>query len=246
MVDENNKGLFIFVNSPGGGIYESDHLYLKLMEYKETTGRPVYSYMGNMAASGGYYISAACDRIIADRNCWTGSIGVTVGSFMDFSGLLEEFGVEVVTIDSGEFKAMGSSYREMSEEEKAIWQGLVDEAYLQFVEIVAYSRGYDLEEAKKIADGRIYSANQAVEIGLIDDIGSLDYAVEDMKVNYNLEGCEFTELAPTYDSGILSLIAAAATASKNESMSDLEIIMDIAGKTNQFPVSYTCEALLRY
>ena len=81
--DSDNKGLILYVDSPGGGIYESDELYLKLVEYKELTGRPVYSYMGSMAASGGYYVSAPADKIIANRNCWTGSIGVTIGTIVD-------------------------------------------------------------------------------------------------------------------------------------------------------------------
>ena len=88
--DDRNKGMILYVNTPGGSVYASDELYLKIKDYQETTGRPVYSSMQSQATSGGYYISAPCDKIIANRNCWTGSIGVTMGTFIDISGLLSD------------------------------------------------------------------------------------------------------------------------------------------------------------
>ncbi|MDR0817908.1 MAG: signal peptide peptidase SppA [Clostridiales Family XIII bacterium] len=168
--DENNAGLILYINSPGGGVYESDETYLKVREYKEKTERPVYVYMGGMAASGGYYISAAADKIYANRNTWTGSIGVISGTFFDVSEFLTEHGIKATDITSGPNKGMGSYFEPMTKEQRAILQTLVDEAYEQFVGIVSEGRKLDIETTKKIADGRIYTAKQAKENGLIDDI----------------------------------------------------------------------------
>lgn len=194
IADQRNTGLVLFVDSPGGGIYESDELYLKLSEYKENTGRPLYAYMGSMAASGGYYVSAAADQIIANRNCWTGSIGVTIGTLVDISGFLERYGIRSVTITSGENKSMGNIMEPMTEEQQAIFQSLVDEAYDQFAGIVAEERELSLERVREIADGRIYSAAQALELGLIDGIASYESALADLRSSYGLESSDVIEI----------------------------------------------------
>ena len=134
--------------------------------------------MQSQATSGGYYISASCDKIIANRNCWTGSIGVTMGTLMDISELLENLGIKTNTITSGANKAMGSSYEAMTEEQREIFQSLIDEAYDQFVGIVADGRDMSEKEVRKIADGRIYTAKQALDNGLIDAIGTMEDAVQ--------------------------------------------------------------------
>jgi protease-4 len=168
--DAYNKGLLLYVNSPGGGVYESDELYLKIEEYKEKTQRPVYVYMGSMAASGGYYISAPAKTIYANRNTWTGSIGVIIGTLFDVSDFLKKYGIKATDITSGKNKGMGSNFTPMTTEQRAIYQSLVDDAYEQFVGIVADGRHMTAEQVRKIADGRIYTARQAVENGLIDKI----------------------------------------------------------------------------
>ncbi|GHU68105.1 peptidase [Clostridia bacterium] len=168
--DDNNKAIYLYLNTPGGTVYESDAFYLKLMEYKAKTGRPVFAYMGQMAASGGYYIASAADYIYANRNTWTGSIGVTIGTMFDVSGFLEEHGIKTETITSGRNKAMGGYYDPMTTEQKKIFQGLVDDAYGQFVGIVAEGRGMDEKKIRELADGRIYTASQALSNGLIDEI----------------------------------------------------------------------------
>ena len=173
MEADNNKGILLYIDSPGGTVYESDELYLKLMEYKETTGRPIWAYFASEACSGGYYIAMAADKIYANRNCWTGSIGVIV-SLVNCEGLYEKLGIEEINITSGANKAMGSAGSELTEEQRAILQSLVDEAYEQFVGIVSEGRKMSESDVKELADGRIYSALQAKENKLIDEIGSLE------------------------------------------------------------------------
>ncbi len=176
MYAENNKGIMLYIDSPGGTVYESDELYLKLMEYKEATGRPVWAYFASQACSGGYYIGMAADRIYANRNCWTGSIGVIV-SLMNCKGLYEKLGIEEIDITSGENKAMGSAGLDLTQDQYSILQGLVDEAYDQFVEIVCAGRGLEDSVVRNLADGRIYSAKQAKEQKLIDEVGSFEEEV---------------------------------------------------------------------
>jgi protease-4 len=170
---DNNKALLLYVDSPGGAVYESDQLYLKIMEYKEKTQRPVYAYFASEACSGGYYISMAADTIYANRNTWTGSIGVIV-SLTNYKKLYDKLGIKEIDITSGKNKAMGSGGLNLTDEQQDILQSLVDEAYDQFTDIVSTGRKMDIEAVKKLADGRIYSAKQAKENGLIDEIGSLE------------------------------------------------------------------------
>lgn len=164
-----NEGLLLFVDSPGGTVTESDELYLKLMEYKEVTGRKIWTYMGDQACSGGYYISMASDHIGINRNGWTGSIGVII-SLVNYTGLYEKLGIEEVNITSGVNKAMGSSGEVMTEEQEAIFQSLVDESYEQFVGIIAEGRNMSVSDVKELADGRIYTAKQALSNGLVDEV----------------------------------------------------------------------------
>lgn len=170
---EYNQGILLCVNSPGGTVYHSDELYLKLEEYKNATGRPVWAYIESQACSGGYYISMAADRIGANRNAWTGSIGVII-SYMNYTGLYEKLGIEEIDIVSGANKAMGSASKPLSREQKEIMQGLVDESYDQFVEIVAQGRHMSREEVVPLADGRLYTAEQAREAGLIDEVNTFE------------------------------------------------------------------------
>ena len=180
MEDESNTGIFLDVDSGGGTVYESDETYLKLMEYKEKTGRPIHAYFNGTACSGAYYISCAADHISINRNGWTGSIGVII-STTNLSGLYEKLGIEEILITSGSNKGMGSSGSEFTDEHKAIYQSLVDEAYDQFVGIVAEGRDFTDEYTRQIADGRIYSAKQALEIDLVDEICDIDCALEYMQ-----------------------------------------------------------------
>ena len=169
MQDENNRGILLYVDSPGGTVYESEELYDKLMEYKEYTGQPVWTYMAHYAASGGYMISVASDEIYANKNTTTGSIGVIMSGY-DLSGLYEKLGIRYVSITSGEMKDSS----QLTEEQIALYQEQVDEYYETFVDKVAKGRGMSKEEVKALADGRTYTAKQALERGLIDEISSYE------------------------------------------------------------------------
>lgn len=191
MNSSNNKGIILVVNTPGGGVYESDQLYLKLKQYKETTNRPIYVYMAQMAASGGYYISMAADKIYANRMTNTGSIGVIM-SVVDTTEFEKKIGIKTEYIVSGRNKAMGNP---LTSEQRQILQSMIDEMYDIFISIVSENRKMDINKVKELADGRIYTAKQAKELGLIDEIGDFNNTVDDFKKTYNLEDCNVTVLS---------------------------------------------------
>lgn len=189
MQDETNHGILLRVNSGGGTVFHSDEMYLKLMEYKKVTGRPVHAYFEQTAASGAYYISCAADYISANRNCWTGSIGVII-SYTNVRGLYDKLGLEEIIISTGSNKGMGSPAGTLTDEQRAIYQYLVDESYEVFVDIVAQSRKMDIDSVKTLADGRVYTAAQAAENGLVDRVGTWEEAVGEME---RLTGAESYE-----------------------------------------------------
>ncbi len=238
-LDDNNKGLILFINTPGGTVYETDEVYLELLEYKET-GKPYYVAMGSQATSGGYYMAAPADKIFANRNCWTGSIGVTMGTFYDISGLLDKYGIETETITSGDNKAMGSSVEPMTKEQKEIFQSLVDEAYEQFVGIVAEGRNMSVKEVKKLADGRIYTAQQALDNGLIDQIGTLEDAISDMMNEYKLHDCEENEQVYENDDlwSTLFAVAKGENSADADQKGDIAALVELMENQGQIPVMY--------
>ena len=166
---EQNAGILLFVDSGGGQIQPSDEVYLKLMDYKEATGRPIYAYFDSTACSGAYYIAMAADSIWANRNCICVNIGVYVQTY-NLSGLFKKYGVEEVMIKSSENKGIGSIGQEWTEEQLAIYQSIVDLWYDQFVGIVAEGRGMTKDQVKALDDGREMLAAQALEAGFIDGI----------------------------------------------------------------------------
>ena len=168
MTDDYNKGILLYIDSPGGTVYESEELYSKILEYQETTGRPVWTYMAHYAASGGYYVTASADKIYANLNTTTGSIGVIMSGY-DMTGLYEKLGIKQVNITSGDNKA--STF---TDEQIEIYKSIIDESYERFTSIIAEGRGLPIEDVKALADGRIYSATQAKELGLVDAICTYD------------------------------------------------------------------------
>lgn len=175
--DENNRGILLYIDTPGGEIYATDEVYTALLDYKSTTKRPVYAYFATYACSGGYYIAMAADEIYAHRMTTTGSIGVSYGTHIDLSGLCEKLGITVEDITSGENKAMGSYFAPLTDEQRAIYESQLDEYYGYFVDVVEAGRGLSEDEVIALADGRTYTAKQARELSLIDGIGEYkDYA----------------------------------------------------------------------
>lgn len=177
--NRNNAGLAIFINSPGGAVYQADEVYLALNDYK-LTGRPVYVYQGPLAASGGYYISCAGKKIYANRNTLTGCIGVIMGTSFDLTGLLKNLGIKSETIHSGKNKNMFSFNEPVTDEQRAIMQSMCDECYDQFVSIVAKNRGIQYNTCCKLSDGRLYTAKQALDNRLIDAIDSWENMLRDL------------------------------------------------------------------
>lgn len=174
------KGIILRVNTPGGGVVESAEIYDKVIHAQRTYDKPVFVSMGSMAASGGYYIAAPADKIVASPQTITGSIGVIMES-INVTELAEKYGVKVNTLTSGPYKDIMSSTREMTEGDRAILQSLIDESYDEFVRIIAEGRNMSEEEVRKVADGRIYSGNQAYSLNLIDELGDLDDTIQLMK-----------------------------------------------------------------
>lgn len=190
--DSNNLGTILFINSPGGTVYESDEIYLALMDYK--TEKPLWAYLGQTAASGGYYIACSAEKIIANRNTLTGSIGVIAGQSFDLTEFMSKHGIKMNTITAGKNKNMLNIDQPLTSEQRAIMQSVADECYNQFTQIVAEGRNLPIETVKTLADGRIYTAQQAKNNKLIDDVNEFSKAKEDMK-NTLFEGknINFTE-----------------------------------------------------
>jgi len=177
--DKRVKAVIIRLDTPGGEVTASDIIYNEILKFKEKTGIPVVGLMMGLAASGGYYIASACDHIIAHPSTITGSIGV-ISIFPNLQELFKKIGIEVNIIKSGKMKDSGSTFRDLTEEEKKIFQDIVDEFYMRFLDVVYQKRKDSLsfEELKKIADGRIYTARQAYDLKLIDEIGYFDSALK--------------------------------------------------------------------
>lgn len=190
--DQAIKAVLFVVNTPGGGVFESAEIKDKMIQIQEEREIPFYVSMQQMAASGGYYVSAYADKIYATEETLTGSIGVIMTS-IEVSGFLEKYGIKVSAITSGESKDIGSMFRPMKDEERKIFQDLIDETYGRFVRVVSEGRSLPEPEVRKLADGRIYSAYQAMDIGLVDAIGYKENVLADLQADYNLENARVIE-----------------------------------------------------
>jgi len=181
------KGIILRLDTPGGEVTASDILFNEVKNFREKTGIPVVSLMMGVAASGGYYIAAASNHIIAHPSTITGSIGV-ISIFPNLEELFAKIGIEVNVIKSGEMKDSGSAFRDMTEGDKAVFQEVVNEMYQKFLDVVVLGRdgALSLEELKPIADGRIYTAQQALKLKLIDEIGYFDRAIAKVKSLANI------------------------------------------------------------
>jgi protease-4 len=170
------KAVVLRIESPGGSVVASREIYDAIVTAR-AAGKPVIASFGEVAASGGYYISAAADKIYAHPATMTGSIGV-ISVLPNLEGLTEKLGVKMVVVKSGPHKDESYGFRDLTPEERAIWQKLIDEAYTDFVDIVAQGRRLDAARVRQLADGRIYTGKQAKQAGLVDELGNLDAAVD--------------------------------------------------------------------
>lgn len=190
--DKTVDGIILRVNSPGGGVVESAEIHDKIVDIQEKHEKPVYVSMGNTAASGGYYIAAPADKIVAHAATLTGSIGVIMES-INFSEFADEHGIDFNTIKSGEFKDIMSPSRKMTEEEHDILQTMIDELYGEFVQVIVDGRGLSEEKVRQIGDGRVYTGTQAKELALVDEIGSMDDTITMMKEDHKLKNATVVE-----------------------------------------------------
>lgn len=176
--DDSIAGIILSINSPGGNVTECDEIFQTINQLKDEQDKPLTIYMNDIAASGAYLISAAGDVIYANRNTFTGSIGVVLSS-LNVHQLAEEWGVRDEVFKSGPYKDTLNPLKEVGDDEREIMQALIDESYEFLIDSILEGRDMERDELLQLADGRIYSGPQAKENGLIDEIGFLDDAIEE-------------------------------------------------------------------
>lgn len=172
--DDSVKAIVIRIISPGGGVAPSQEIFNAVKE--ANSKKPVVASMGGVAASGGYYVASACEKIVANPGTITGSIGVIM-IFSNTEKLMGKLGLGTVVVKSGKFKDTGAAYRPFTEEDRELMEGVVSDIYTQFITDVSETRGMDLEKVRKLADGRIYTGKQALGLKLVDELGDLKKAV---------------------------------------------------------------------
>ncbi len=185
--DRQVKGILVRIDSPGGAVAPSQEIYRELARIHKEGKKKVVASFGNVAASGGYYIAAAADKIVSNPGTITGSIGVIM-ELSNVQELLDKIGVESYVIKSGELKDIGSITRPMTDREKQVLQSVIDDVYMQFVEHVAEGRGMAVEKVKLIANGSIFSGRQALGLGLVDKLGTFQDAVDLITELAGIEG----------------------------------------------------------
>lgn len=171
------KAIVLRIDSPGGGVVPAQEIYEAVRRLRTRTNKAVVASMGTVAASGGYYIAVASDRIMANPGTLTGSIGVIMET-ANLEGLLKKIGVEGVVIKSGRFKDVGSPLRKMTDEERTVLQTVMDDVHQQFIEVVSEGRSLDLADVHELADGRVFTGRQAKDMKLVDELGDLDDAIQ--------------------------------------------------------------------
>jgi protease-4 len=183
--DDGMKAIVVRIDSPGGSVAPSQEIYDELGKLAEK--KTVVCSMGDIAASGGFYVALACPTIVAEAGTLTGSIGV-ISQFPNLTGLAKRFDFKMETVKSGALKDAGNPFRDMTEEDRAYWQSLVSGVHDQFVRAVVESRELAEEEVRKVSDGRVLTGEQAKELGLVDELGNFHDAVDLAKEQAGLKG----------------------------------------------------------
>jgi protease-4 len=207
-IDQRVKAVVLRVDSPGGGVVASSEIHAELLKLK-AAGKPLVVSMGSVAASGGYYISAPADRIYANADTLTGSLGVIL-STLNYAEAFEKLGLQSYVYKSGALKDIGSPTRPPTAEEEAVFQAIVQGAYDGFVRVIVEGRGLPEADVRTIADGRVYTGAQAQTLGLVDDLGNLDAAIAGARQLASLEAAtvvRYTE-STSLRSLLLSRLAA--------------------------------------
>lgn len=185
--DPQVRGVILAIDSPGGLVADSHRLYQRLVELRKS--KPIYVSMERIAASGGYYMAMAAGpegQIFAEETTWTGSIGVIIPRF-DLSQLAEKFGVQSDSIKTGDLKDSLDPFQPLTAEDRAVWDAIIGEAYDEFVKVIDAGRpSLDEPTIRKLGDGRIYTARQAVANGLVDELGDRKFAIAQLAKSLNL------------------------------------------------------------
>jgi protease-4 len=196
--DSSVLGIVLRIDSPGGAVVPAQEIYEAVNRLRTTYDKKVVVSMGTVAASGGYYIAAASDKIVASPGTLTGSIGVIM-EIPNVEGLMKKVGVESITIKSGSRKDAGSPFRRMQPEERALLQSVLDDVHHQFIEAVAKGRGLEVVDVTRLADGRVFTGRQAKAAGLVDQLGGLRDAIQAAAELVHIEGePEVVETQPRF------------------------------------------------
>ena len=183
--DDSVRAIIVRIDSPGGAVAPSQEIYNEVL--RSRPDKPIYVSMGSIAASGGYYIAAAAERVFANPGTLTGSIGVIM-AFSNLEGLMEKVGVKPEVIKAGKYKDTGSPARAMSKKEKKYLEHVVDDVHQQFIEAVARGRDMTPDAARKISDGRIFTGRQALELNMVDELGGLEDVIASLGKRLGIDG----------------------------------------------------------
>ncbi len=221
--DGSVKAIVLRINSPGGGVGPSQEIFAEVRKLKDK--KPVVASLGAVAASGGYYIACGSRKIYANPGTITGSIGVIM-QFVNVKELIEKIGVKGFVVKSGELKDTGSPLRDMTPEERQYLQSVIDNVYGQFVRAVAEGRGLDVEAVRKIADGRVFTGEQAKALGLVDALGGQEDAVAEAGRMAKIEGEPRVVLPPKKKVSILDLLREEAKSIIDENLAKSRLKID--------------------
>jgi protease-4 len=185
--DNSIKAIVLRIDSPGGSVAPAQEIYNEILKVRKNSGKKVITSMGNISASGGYYIACASDKIVANPGTLTGSIGVIM-AFSNIEELMGKIGLKSEVIKSGKYKDIGSPTRKFTAEDRRILQDLIDDVHDQFVNVVSKGRNLDIQKVKELSDGRIFTGRQALKEGLVDKLGSFEDTIEMVAKMVNIQG----------------------------------------------------------
>ena len=195
--DDSVKAIILHVNSPGGGVAASEEIYREVKRIRDEKKKRIVASIETVGASGAYYVSSATNKIYADKGSVVGSIGV-IAEWVNYGDLLQWAKLKSVILKTGEFKDTGTPTRDLTPAEKAYLQGLIDNMFHQFIQAVADGRAMKFDDVKAIADGRVWTGEQAMSLKLVDQLGDFQSAVEDTAKSVNIKG-EPTLVRPEKD-----------------------------------------------